>query len=474
MNRSSALSPLLLLLIIVFLLVPLTLLAQGNSPNGGTQPAAVEESFSVYLPFAFNRHDTQFPASLFGVQMYGSSGLNSPYYPYLVDSKAGWLRTRILWESVVPTPRPVEEYVWGAADQMVAAARADLGGLNLIVVLGDVLPPWARMYPNRHYGPMSPEMLDDFAKFVGAVVERYDGDGYQDAPGSPVVKHWELGNEPDSSRDSWGDYGGQYAVMLQVAYTAIKQADPGAQVALGGLAYDWFTTQGGPFNEAFLDDVLLAGGGQYFDIMNFHIYPLFAPRWGSESTGLREKTAVIRDKLASYGLNKPVIITEAGWYDSTPSNSDEQVTRLVQLFAQSFAADIKVTIWWMLYDPGGYFQGFGLVTNNNPPQPKPAFTAYQTAYNLLGGTLATRTLSLAETGTTKMEAYRFQTATKGVVYVAWLNPYTTTETKPLRLPASRITVLNMFGDQISSITDLDGDGFITVNIGRQPVYLLVN
>ena len=30
---------------------------------------------------------------------------------------------------------------------------------------------------------------------------------------------------------------------------------------------------------SFLPDVLAAGGGAYFDVLNFHVYPAFAPNW---------------------------------------------------------------------------------------------------------------------------------------------------------------------------------------------------
>ena len=67
---------------------------------------------------------------------------------------------------------------------------------------------------------------------------------------------------------------------------------------LGGIAYDWFYDQNnGNFNRYFLDDVLTAGGGDYFDIMNFHQYPAFASNWlppGSEGPGLIEKTLALR------------------------------------------------------------------------------------------------------------------------------------------------------------------------------------
>jgi hypothetical protein len=440
-----------------------------------TEPVVMaQEPLMVYLPMVVNRYDSQFPASLFGMQMYGQSGPTSRYHPYLVESQSQWLRNRISWAEVEPTNRAPEEFIWSSADRVVAAALPENGGLKLILVIGDGLPDWSRLLANRPYGPIHANALSDFAEFVQALVERYDGDGYLDAPGSPVVKHWEFVNEPDKNNESWGEYSAEYVAALQVFYEAVKAADPGAQVALGGLAYDWFEWQGGPFNSAFLDEVLAAGGGDYFDIMNFHIYPLFAPNWDSNGTGLMEKTAVIRNKLATYGLDKPIIITEAGWYNDLASSDDEQIARLLQFVVQSFAADVKIMIWWMLNDPGSYFQGFGLVTNATPPVPKPSFWAYQTAHQLLGNTLSVRQLTLAETGAAEMEAYRFQTIAN-TLYVAWLNPYQTSATKPLRLRASQATVLDGMGNQIGPvIVDSDGDGFVNISVTRQPIYILVN
>ena len=49
--------------------------------------------------------------------------------------------------------------------------------------------------------------------------------------------------------------------------------------------------------KAFITDVLDHGGGDYFDVMCFHVYPFFAPRWtgaadGNKGPGLIEKTDV--------------------------------------------------------------------------------------------------------------------------------------------------------------------------------------
>ncbi len=39
--------------------------------------------------------------------------------------------------------------------------------------------------------------LSELAEYLGAVVERFDGDGFHDAPGAPEVHYFELYNEPD-------------------------------------------------------------------------------------------------------------------------------------------------------------------------------------------------------------------------------------------------------------------------------------
>ena len=93
----------------------------------------------------------------------------------------------------------------------------------------------------------------------------------------------------------------------QLSIDAIKDANPNAQVLLGGLAYDWFTDDPenpGPFVRSFLDDVLKNDGGQYFDIMNIHAYPAFAKEWtDTGGPGLREKVEFVRNKLQNeYGL----------------------------------------------------------------------------------------------------------------------------------------------------------------------------
>ena len=181
---------------------------------------------------------------------------------------------------------------------------------------------------------------------------------------TPVVNYWEFYNEPDRKarqaagyyRNSWGEVPEKYAAMLKAAYPAVKAANPKAKVVFGGIAYEKFNL----FAEDFTDKVLKAGGGRYFDIMNFHVYPEFWELHASQPPGLLEKTEKIRAILRRNGVNKPIFITETGATSdvaqSRKMSDEEQARHVPQLFAQTWAADVDAAIWFMLYNnPDGAY-----------------------------------------------------------------------------------------------------------------------
>jgi hypothetical protein len=225
--------------------------------------------------------------------------------------------------------------------------------------------------------------------------------------------------------------------------------------------------------------VLQAGGGQYFDIMNFHTYPSFSSNWTSYGPGLLQKTNAIRAKMAEYNVNKPIIITEAGWHSNNPPSypgSPEIQSRYVaQLFTQSMAANIEIMIWWMLYDPGSYYWENGLITDAGIR--KPSFTAFQTIVSQLGTAHFERTLSVSETGASDMEVYEFEDYVHNkTIYVAWLNPIETNSVKPLRLATPSLLVSDIYGNSYIVHDGDDGaiDGHVTISVGGQPLYLVIN
>lgn len=470
----------------ILALLGATAFARGNV--GETDEPQEQET--QYLPLLARNHDPTLGEPVFGVQMYGNTGESSPYHPWLIGSDATWLRVPISWRNTEPNDVDPPSYNWSSVDVSLSAAGANSATLSLIATVSDN-PTWAATYRN---GPIDQEDLGDFAEFLAALVERYDGDGIEDAPGSPLVRHWELYNEPDDLlgpglEPHWGGYGDQYAQMLSIVYPAVKNADPRAQVLLGGLAYDWWEDQGGHFDRDFLDDVMLAGGGEYFDVMNFHIYPIFWYNWtDQESPGLLEKAEYLRDKMAFYGYpDRPMVITEAGWHSNyleppQPAGDEEiQARYVVELFTQNMAAEVQTMIWWMLYDPDPpYPYKNGLITNiqdDNPLQPKPSYLAFQVVVSELETAHFQGVLPPGQAGAPEMEAYEFSDNLQGrTVYVAWLDPIDTQAVEPLRVAASEATVRDIYGSSYPLSDGDDGqiDGFVTVDIGGQPVFIEVD
>ncbi len=445
--------------------------------NSVTTAVAAEQAATTYtyLPTIANNYNAI--PTIFGTQLYGEVTASHRFYPYIIESNTDWIRTRIWWSWVEPTNTTPANYNWSKVDNVLSLARADSGNLNLIVTV-DYAPSWAA--PISH-GTLYSDKHGEFAEFMTALVERYDGDGLDDAPGSPVVLYWEMYNEPDGGstgwNPSWGEDGDEYALMLKAIYPAVKAANPNAKVVFGGLAHDWFTEQGGPFVRSFLDDVLADGGGDYFDVMNFHVYPSFALGWGSQGPGVKEKAAALRTILAENGFDKPFVITEAGWTvdgipPDWPGGKMIQASYVVELFTQSMAADIDVMIWWMFYDPAST-ERFGLINEESGCcEKRPSFTAFQTIIAELGYAQFIRQLTDGQTGAGEMEAYQFKRANQDI-YVAWLDPVDNGNAIPLRLPASQATVRTML-NLTSVVTDAqDGtvDGQITIWISAEPVYI---
>ena len=471
-------------------------------PATGVVAMAQPQQFSPssYLPL-LQKNDcraTRLMNNFIGLQIYGPSGHSRNTFTLLQNTQSSWLRNNIMWVQVEPTDVDPSQYYWGGADAALQAVVDSCA--NLIVTIDDT-PAWAVVPDLR--APIRPEALDDFREFVTAVVERYDGDGTQDAPNGAVVNYWEFYNEPDwgsklPDYEGWGDFGAQYAEMLKTVYDAVHAANPNAKVVFGGIAYNFFEEDGGVFIPSFFEDVLAAGGGDYFDIMNFHYYPyehnLF--KWTqTNSSGLREKYANIKEQMEEAHIgDKPVMITEMGWHSDTtnavfPSSPEYQARRVVELLAQSASLEVMSCIWWLFSDtPANMPYSTGLVTTNGPTITiKPSYAVYAEAVKRLGAAKFDAVISAA-TEDNDLEAYRFIDAEANQpFYVAWLNPvvpfdknavpkFDDDATEELIIDADAANIYNKEGTLQQTIKDRDDkedDGKITVVVGRSPIYIVV-
>ena len=138
-------------------------------------------------------------------------------------------------------------------------------------------------------------------------------------------------------------------------------------------------------------------------------------------------------------------------------------------------------IWWQLHDPLDEWEWMmGLTTlgdHNNPPVPKLSYTAFQTAVREIGSAEFYRILSNAETGSSSMEVYELRDNIRDrTVYVAWMDPIDTTVVRQLRLPAPVAIVRTIYNSSQVVYDSQDGqvDGYVTVNVSGQPVYIEVD
>jgi hypothetical protein len=465
------------------LLMGLSLSVLASSPAGAALPASQAMQSQVHLPLLNNRACSGLRSpTVFGVQTYSASGNTSRFFPLLRDSGTTWVREAVDWYLIEPENVAPSEYDWTQTDIALRGARDAC--FNMIATI-DSAPAWAAPRPRSPiYGSQMPE----FQQFVGALVERYDGDGIADAPSGLVVNYWEFYNEPDHAAQpggGWGEHGNEYAAMLSEVYPVVKAANPHAQVVFGGIAYDAFTEHGGPYVRRFLEDVLATEiddrpVGDFFDIMNFHYYPAFRGSWTpGNDTGLPGKVSAIRDILDKHDLEKPLMITESGWHsggnDQYPSSDEIQSQYVLQLFTQAKALGVDAFIWWLFYDlSNNYFARYGLVTDSETPVPKPSYAVFRTAATRLG---AAAFDDEVETDHPDLEAYRFVDPGGQTFLVAWVNPINAAQTVPLQLEGEAATQYSIDNRLVSIIQDTDDgadDNGLTVQVGGSPVYIVID
>lgn len=370
--------------------------------------------FSTFLPIL----NTPYLNTIFGAEMNPLSDAQG--LQKMLAAKISWARRNaILWSDV----EPVEGggYDWSVLESLEAdMVRAQANHLELIMIVRGV-PEWARVDPlNYECGPIDPAALPAFGDFMNAVVARYSVSPYS-------VRYWEIWNEPDVAADvifsgdspygCLGDsadttyYGGQtYATILQAVYPRMKQANPDAQVLVGGLLMDCspLLNPENCYPSRYLEGILVAGGADYFDGVSFHAYDFYSfgqtdyqtgiygnLGWGSGGWGntlngdlkpvLVEKAAYLKSLLNQYNaqdkylLNTETALLCGGFSEpsggpgceSDPTSNFEKLkaTYVSQVYATALAEGIIANIW---FTPLGWRNSDLL---NSDLSPRPAYNA---------------------------------------------------------------------------------------------------
>jgi hypothetical protein len=423
--------------------------------------------------------------------------LEEPIIQQIDTLGPGWIRlNEISWQAVQPEPdTPPDQWNWRALarfEQQVLTANAL--GIRPIVVVDDQ-PLWARSYPEASCSAIVSEHFETFARFMEVIVARYSRPPYN-------VRYWEIMNEPDVDPrlmfpedfpffGCWGDiddpyYGGEhYGRMLLTVGPAIKQADPDAQIISGGLLLDRpFTDNGFGRPELFLEGAIRAGGGAYIDIVAFHAYGAYRRdvgrvydsdlkdgRWEEMGGMIDGKARYLRDMLARYGLQKPLMITEASLMLIEPIEelSDEEVVNFfeaqadhaVRIMARSMEEDIESVCWYTFNGPG--WRNTALLDAEQLP--RPSYRALEVFVQQAESN--TDTIDMSFLYGEPFEAYRFLDV-NGRYHVDIIWATQNDETLTIG-PDNFIRATTRDGAPLEPFEE--PDGALTLPVGVEPIYI---
>jgi hypothetical protein len=331
------------------------------------------------------------PTNIYGVEMAEITptyGLNE-----MVAAGTPWVRINgVLWSQVESTPGVYDWSVLAGLEEQLSTAQAN--GMDVYLVVRGT-PTWAQMYPGYSCGPMTENAIKDFANFMEALVDRYKNQ----------VKYWEIWNEPDAAYGEtppdalygcWGDssdttyFGGDYyGQVLSQVYPAVKDADPTAQVLVGGLLMNCSPSAScNSSSIKFIDGFLSQGNGNNFDGIAFHAYDYYQgglgnygnTNWNASraTTGPveLEKQKYLKNKLAQYGvIGKYLINSELALVCNSGCTSTFETTKqyyLAQAYAAALARNFWLTFW---YGAKMGWKETDLLKSDNSP--RPAYYAYE-------------------------------------------------------------------------------------------------
>lgn len=441
--------------------------------RGKTGLFQTDPPYQTYLPLVLRNYPRM--PSIFGVE---TNILDTTKITNAKNAKAYWVRNfSFSWASIEPVRTTTPTYNWSVVNE-AGLINAAANGLTVVATV-KFTPSWAQKYPGVFCGPVAANSIDEFAQFMRNLVARYSVPPYN-------IKYWEIGNEvdvdpnlvtPNSVFGCWGDEddayygGGYYADMLRQVYPAIKAADSQATVAIGGLLLDCDPTNPPPGKTCkpsrFLEGILRNSGGAYFDVVSFHAFALYlpgqiyemSPNWSVRGGVLLGKISFLREVLATYHVNKPLLITEAALVcpeyvsECNPVSSaflEAQADYIAWLYLRSWAQRIMGVMWYTLED--SQWRSSGLYLSSTP---KPAYYAFQFATRELDEASLIGSVSQYP----NLMGYDLRSPGKRV-WVLWSPTRTDTV---INLPAGALSVFDKYGGTVTPVA-----GQITVN---SPVYI---
>lgn len=412
---------------------------------------------------------------------------------------AAWAREELSWANIEPGRKG--NWNFDYMDRRIGQlADAGYGIVGMLLTT----PEWARVRDCARRAaeartetywcpPASPR---DFADFAWTIVERYDGDGFMDAPGSPRIAAWQIWNEP-SAPLTWPGTPAEYGAMLVEAYKAMKAADNSAIVTLGGVyIFDGLgtdPTDGLPFYSHMIAAV--PESLHTWDALPIHPYMTSAAPdapgihatitvWGRILTAQRW----LQQHVGNNGV-RPLWISELGWFtcrcgqvDCPPSSVRDEstaATYMVRAHAIALSLGVQHVSYFQLEDKFDGEWGHAcedaaamLGTKAEGYREKPVFQAYRTmTEQLVGASFAgygsahRYRLNPNDQNYSGLYHLRFRAAGGAWVDVLW-RTVGSQQVVLAREPRTQAEIISRDGERTQVSTPR-----ITLTIGEEPVYV---
>jgi hypothetical protein len=396
------------------------------------------------------------------------------------------------WSTVQPSGP--DQWDWARADAEFSACRT--AGLRTWLVVASGSAPWATdrsgLTPDNEATADCPPLIlprldepitgaEPFYRFAHALVARYGDD----------VDVWLLDNEA-SEPWSWAGDSYSYACLVRLAATAIRDADPGAAIALGAIPASTVSAMviadrlddpsqeefvvsyasrmwGYPLTIEQIRAVFEAPQLRVWDRVNFYrqalsLLPLVDVVAGNVLSG-RARGALAQDLVWSYqdqmlahgGGTRPLLFTEMNPYLSDATTLAQESTTLMIASLASGGVVGQAYLGFMDDGPGAEVPSSGLVTETL--QPKAGYYAYRTLISQLGDAASADPLDIPSPAT----GYRFTLASGATTYVLW---------SPVRASAN---LSSLVGTKTALLVRMTGEAVLVasrrVPIGPSPVYV---
>lgn len=307
--------------------------------------------------------------------------------------QAGGISSVRLWISWASVEDRELFYDWSRPDAVIEQVVED--GLTPLPYLFGT-PTWAAKFDGydcvegecASYAPVSYVTRSAFARFAAAAVRRYGPDGqfWDDHPQLPYrpVRRWQLWNEPNlqSFYQPYANPSG-YAELVRRASAGIREADPGAEILLGGMFGNRSTSKR-LSTQSYLRQLYAAPGiAGSFDGVAVHPY-------STHTSGVLKQVATAHTIVAKRDPDADLWITELGWASAgdrtewglikSPRGQATVLRRsFSRLIDRAAAWNLRGAYWYAWRDTDrrqavcGWCAAAGL--RDRWGGPKPAFTA---------------------------------------------------------------------------------------------------